>query len=537
MIFQELEYKQLNSYNKIFIDFVSNNSEFVENRFPNNDKFEFEKIKFDENKRNNLINAIRNTSQVIELSQIQIINLEQLKYENSFTITTGQQIGFLGGSLYTLYKIITNIKLSIDYKSKFPDKNFIPIFWLEDNDHDQIEATESYYYSKDKNIKRIQSLEKIDISDHLVTSFLENNDCTLEVINDFFEDIQFSDFKDNLKNQVLEFYKSKYQKDSFLKLLNSIFSDFGVLFLSANELRNTGAFKDLVLKEVEFFIESNACINTANEYLKKNHYSLQADSDGIKLFYHQDNTRSKIIYQDGKFKLGEEYFNLNELKIFIEDQPERFSPNVFLRCIFQDSLLPNLTYIAGPGEISYWAQTKELFEYFELNMSQIHTRHSITLINSKIEKLISKVNKNLEYFYKKFVLIESELKENHHLSNLDELFINSKSNLQELFDNIKLQGIKIDKTLEQTVLGSYQKSLNLVEILEKKFESANHKLHNDENQKYKEISNFIFPNNKLQERVFNIVSILSLLGYENIKNLINEILNYDSFKHQIIKID
>lgn len=521
---------RLNTSSELFKQYLSG-GKFIETFFPaNNIVFEnpeyLKKIAFNKY-REKAAECIADSMNKLELSAKQIENLKLLGSENSLAVVSGQQIGFLGGPLYTFYKAIDSIIWADKFKEKYPEYDFVPIFWVEDNDHDIEEATKAYVYNKNNDVSGFNCFSDYDKTSRQIVGSLRFNDSINEIINQIIEQLPHSQFTDEAIELIREIYKpGELLTDSFIKLLNTFLAEKGLLFISANRAVEMGLFANTAVYEIENVGKSYESIDRMNQKLDEFGLHKQAKHSLVNLFYHIDNERHKINYDliTNKFKILDNEYSKNELLEIAKNNPEKFSPGALLRPIFQDTILPTVAYIAGAGEIAYSSQITELYDLFGLNRGAVINRHHALIISNKAEKSLNKYKLDTEYFLHPINEIEKDLIESIKGQESNEILENAKSELALTMDKVKDYAVTVDANLESTTTAALHNMLKQFDTIEKKLNSALKRNNEEIIAKYKELHNWIFPNNIFQERVYSLFTLINLLGYKNL-NFIQTVLN------------
>ena len=291
-------------------------------------------------------------------------NIELLNDKKTLTIITGQQLGILGGPLYTFYKIITTIKLSEYLSERYDDYKFVPVFWLEGDDHDFNEVRSIKVFNDANNLLTIGYKDEIE-EDELRQSVGKIN--FDQSINDFFDQLDKalkpSDFKDSILERLKNIYKEgRSFKDAFRQLMFDLFDEYGLVIFDPQDDQVKKLLKPVFKKEITDFrahTEKLVHVSATLEEL----YHAQVKVKPVNLFLRVDEGRYSIEPVDNEYRLKRKRrsFNQEQLLELLENEPDKFSPNVLLRPICQDYLFPTAFYVAGPSEISYFAQIKLLY--------------------------------------------------------------------------------------------------------------------------------------------------------------------------------
>ena len=545
MILHSYEYNTLPGFSKLFCDFINHNP-FFDERFPAN-KIIFENTSYLKNisekykNRKQIKSIIEKSSHSIELNNLQKQNLELLTNENTLAIVTGQQVGFLGGPLYTLIKISSAINLAEKLNIKFPEFNFVPVFWIEDNDHDNLEASQSTVYNTDYDIKHISCMEGLSKQDRTCVSERKFDKSILNT----FDNLSLILPGEKFKQEIIEKFKSIYKpgqfwNDAFIELLNSWFGEKGLLFIKASEARKSGYFSELILKELGNAGQTQQIIQEVNGKIEQNGYHIQAKSFEINVFLHESNQRYKIVkskIDNNKYECGSNIFSIDEIRKKAENEPHLFSPAVLLRPVFQDYILPTAAYICGPSEIGYSAQIKELYEYFGVSMPAFLPRHSASFVDNRIMRFLEKQKLEPIYFTRKFNEIEKVLKNILFDKEIEKVFEKARGQIKDNYEEIMNVTSKIDATLIRTGASACHKSLENLDRLEKKINSAQKRVNQLIYTNYKQASNFFFPEGTMQERMFSAINFMNMVGEEQFIKTIGDLTKEEADKHYFVKME
>ncbi|MCX7879369.1 MAG: bacillithiol biosynthesis cysteine-adding enzyme BshC [Ignavibacteria bacterium] len=537
-MFKVIDFNLIPGFSRLFLDFISKDS-FFKNRFRYADDL-FQ----DENHIEEILNKTFNRDFLFRLfsdsnrhhlHSKQKENIELTTKDNTLFVVTGQQPGIFGGPLYAFYKSLTAISLAEILSYKFKNYNFVPIFWIEDNDHDCREAFEVALF---------------DLNYHLFDCKKLVNICetyTSKVVSS----IEFGSEFDGLKENLLNFFKldSKQSSfeiidkcissgisltDSFYLLLNYLLGNLGLLFLRASVCRSYGAFTNVVVSEIENVGYSFTLIESANRSITEKGYTLQAKASYVNLFFHEGDERYKIEYDSNEkvFVIKGRKYEKAELFELANANPERFSPNVLLRPICQDSFLPSVAVVLGPSEIGYYTQLRELFSWHRITMPAVIPRHSITLIPRDFEKILH--SKDLYYFFQKKEDFENSIFNAFRNKGLIEKFEALEAQLKDIFHEMKIMGCELDKSLELSAEAHLKKSLNSFDSFRSKILSAERRniLKNFANEL--KLNQIIFPKNSLQERIIGSLFILLVNEKGKIFENLQQIVNNPSDSHYIL---
>ncbi|MEI7907540.1 MAG: bacillithiol biosynthesis BshC [Bacteroidota bacterium] len=228
-------------------------------------------------------------------------------------------------------------------------------------------------------------------------------------------------------------------------------------------------------------------------------------------------------------------YTKDELLSIASTTPEQLSPNVVMRPLCQDTLLPTVAYIGGPGEISYFAQLKPVYEYFNVTMPIIYPRASVTLMEEKIQKVMEKYSLDLEELFGDVESILAKVSEQVSEVNVDTLFEEMESRVKEALNEARFGIQQIDPTLNGTIDATIAKFQQQLEVLKQKTQKAQQQKEEISLKQIKKAALNIFPNGNFQEREFGVIQYLNKYGPDFVKWIANEI-SIDAFQHQVITI-
>ena len=534
---EQIEFGRLKYFSSLFKDFI-NSKDFFSHRFPSNNLIDYasffnSRIEETFDKRNVLIDSISRSMQIDNLSNEQKINLEKLQNKNTLAIVTGQQPGFLGGPLYTILKSITAIIKASEMKIKFPEYNFVPLFWVEDNDHDLEESASAVIYNN--NYQPVYL--KLDFDSEGIAAYQVLDDSISDKINKIIEQLPQSDLGAGFVNEIKKIYKEGNSwSDCFIAYNSYLTERFGMLFVKSSELSNSGVFRELIIAEISNPGKIKVFVENTSKQLVDNGYHIQANPSDINLFFHKKSLRHRIEFIDNKYFIDEIELSKSEILEIAEKVSGNFSPKVLLRPVFQDYIIPTAVYIGGPGEIAYLAQIKELYENYNLTMPMVSARHSATFIDKSTKRGMEKFGLKADYFMRDFDIIELELASELMDYNTEQKFINTaktvRNSLEELTEYIKT----IDPQIEKTAATSLNKIEEQIENLKKKTISLLKRQEEEKFNKFKKMSNFIYPNKTPQERIFSSANFIAQIGLDNFLNYIFQIDGQKPNTHLIINL-
>ncbi|MFD1176045.1 bacillithiol biosynthesis cysteine-adding enzyme BshC [Paenibacillus puldeungensis] len=465
-------------------------------------------------------------------------SLDQLEQQGTSVIVGGQQSGLFTGPLLVIYKAVTIIKAAKAVASKL-GRPVIPVFWIAGEDHDWDEVNHAYFLSSELQVKRtrISRAEETRLSVSLTQVSTEEWEYALAEIEQL---LPGSEFRSGLM-ELLKDYSggSSNLSECFAKLMGNWFGKHGLVLMDSAdpELRKLEApiFESMILKNDAL----RSAYHESARDLGLLGYEPQAEvaEDGANIFYISEQERLLLFKREGRFsdRKGKVSLSAEELLAELRNHPERFSNNVLTRPLMQDSVLPVLGAVLGPGEIAYWALTRKAFHQLELKMPLLLPRESFTVVEGTLQKYMEKYSLTWDEVRDRDVFHQ---KREAWLAKQDSLHIDSR------FDEIKLSFAGMyDPLIEQ--LGEIQngllklgaanrdKIIDQIEYLRSKAMDALEKSNEAGLRHWDRIELSLFPLHKPQERVYNIFYYLNRFGMDWIDGLLD--IPYEvTGKHRIL---
>lgn len=506
---------------KLICDYVEKHPELqsLYNRYPTLENFkpqlDAKKSEFSTEKRTVLVSALTQQYAQLMPSELTTSRIQSLAKENTFTVTTGHQLNLLGGPIYFLYKIITTINLAKELKIRDPENNYISIFWMASEDHDFEEINHFNFHNK-----RFQWSKKTSGP----VGLLDTSELS-ELINEFSNVLG----KSAHSKALLELVKNAYVNYSNLAdatryLVHALFDGDNLLIVDGNDPSLKRLFIPVVATELT---SSNAIkfISQTSEELKTidDDYKIQVNPREINLFYLKGNLRERIVRNEEVYSVLNTKLSWN-LQGILEElnlYPERFSPNVIMRPLYQETILPNLCYIGGAGELSYWLQLKTYFESEQLNFPILLHRNAVLIMRKKQQQKLDKLNVSvLDLFQNKQTLIDSQIKKTSKFI-ID--FSEQKAAISQQFLVIYNIASQTDKSFVGAVSAQEKKQIKGLEVLERRLLKAEKISHANYIDSLEQIHLELFPNGSLQERFLNFSEFYLDYGDEFIDRLRHEL--------------
>ncbi|MCF4101024.1 bacillithiol biosynthesis cysteine-adding enzyme BshC [Gillisia sp. M10.2A] len=518
-----LSYKETNYFSNLITDYIEQKEELKSfyHRFPVLENFEAQtaekKSSFTVEKRTVLVAALKRQYSGINVSDTVANNIDSLANENTFTVTTGHQLNLFTGPLYFLYKIVSAINLASELNKKYPHSHSVPVYWMATEDHDFEEI--NYFNLNGKKFKWNSSEKEAGKTavGELKTEGLE------DVFELFSAEIGGGKTAEKLKG----LFKSAYLEhpnltDATRYLANELFKDYGLVIVNGQDVALKQQFAPYVQKDLLEQLSFNTTTSLASK-LEDLGYGVQVNPREINMFYLNDGLRERILEQDGKFYVNTTQIEWSREEVLeeLEGHPERFSPNVMMRPLYQEVILPNLCYIGGGGELAYWFELKELFEKAGVTFPILMLRNSALIETAKQNEKREKLDiSHAELFLKQHELINRKVRK---ISNIDIDFSPQKKYLKDQFQSLYELAEKTDESFLGAVKAQEVKQLKGLEHLEKRLLKAQKRKLKDEVSRITNLQNELFPNKSLQERQTNFSEMYLEYGEALIPSLIEKL--------------
>lgn len=512
-----ISYQNSGYFSNLMIDYLNEKEALKQlyNHFPKLENFPSQILEKEANfpveNRKILVTALEKQYEDFEVSETTLNNIKLLNDSKTFTITTGHQLNLFTGPLYFLYKIISAINLCKELKKNYPENNFVPMYWMATEDHD----FEEINYFNLKNNKIQWKRDSFGPVGRLSTEGLET------VFEEFSKEIGLGNNAFFLK----ELFQNAYLNHSNLAaatrfLANELFKEEGLVIIDGDDKNLKQLFIPFVKKELLNQTSSEEVLKT-NVHLTD--YKIQVNPREINLFYIEDDLRERIIFEKNQYSVLNTKINFSEEEILteLENHPEKFSPNVILRPLYQEVILPNLCYIGGGGELAYWLELKSNFEVNKVPFPMLLLRNSVLLAT---EKQAQKADK-LQLTWADLFSTQNDLLTNKTkaLSQFTIDFSEQKEHLQQQFIALKEIAKQTDKSFIGAVEAQEKKQLKGLENLEKRLLKAEKRILADQLERITVLQNELFPGKSLQERKINFAVFYAEFGATLIKKLLEKL--------------
>lgn len=499
------------NFSKEFVEYLNNPSLSKFYHLPpkvESFKKQMESKKFDIAKRELLVNKLHQQYADVRCSAFVENNITSLLADNTFTITTGHQLNIFTGPLYFIYKIVTAINASKSLKEHYPNHNFVPVYWMATEDHDFEEINHFHLF---QDTLRWETAQKGAVG-RMNTEGMANIIDKIESCPLFFK----------------EAYLNGHSLSQATRLfVNELFGDHGLVIIDADDSDFKASFTQQILDDVKSHTAFNLVNHTSTE-LNNLGFKTQINAREINFFYLEDGLRERITLENGVYKVlnTSHSFTPYELEKLVKSHPERFSPNVVLRPLYQEIILPNLAYIGGPAEVVYWLQLKAVFDHYQIAFPILMPRNFALYVTKTNSRKVEKLGLTIEELFQdsnslKHQLLSRQSEKEYSLTSEMEGF-------EKLFMSISQKAAAIDKSLVGMVGSEGAKLAKAIEQLEKRLQKSEEKNHETAINQLEQIKSKLFPGGGLQERHDNFLQF-----YVGNPDFINTLIDqFDAFDYR-----
>lgn len=451
-------------------------------------QIENKKTHYSEANRKVLVSVLEKNYKDANVAPIQQENINALQSENTFTVTTGHQLSLFTGPLYFVIKILHVIELAKELKLKYPSNNFVPVFWMASEDHDFEEINQVNLFN--------QKVQWSTNQKGAVGRFgMENWKDFVVELREFFKN-----HPDSEVAEAINQYDGANLSEATFNLVNALFKDEGVLALDADNLELKRLFAPIVKQELTEQ-KSQKAVDITNAQLEAAGLSTQAHAREINLFLLTEQNRERIqLKGNGYFVEGQGDFSREEILKMLDENPQQFSPNVILRPVYQECILPNLCYVGGGGEMAYWLQLKGVFENYNVLYPLIQVRNSLMIIDHATSGKIASLNwrtpdvfKDVDVLKKQFVLDNTEELDFTQLRLQKENLIHAATDIV----------FKVDPNMKGFLEAEMTRLTKQIDGLEQKLMRAEKGKFEKSLKQMDQIKDKLFPGGGLQERATN----------------------------------
>ncbi len=458
--------------------------------------------------------------------ELTFANIERLRQKDSVVVITGQQAGLFTGPLYTIFKALTAIKLAERLRSH--GVNAAPVFWIAAEDHDFEEVNHTRLVNREGQLLTI-TYAGCSPKEGKPVGHVKLNEKVSENIDELIAALPESEFMPRLVEDLRDSYMAGANfAEAFGRMMIKLFGKFGVVLINPLDDRlksvAAGIYASAMSRTPEF---AERLVN-ASARLESSGYHAQVytNAEAVPLFILDEGRRTAMVRRDdGRFYLkgSEKSFGAAELLETVERCPSCFSPNVTLRPIVQDFLLPTVAYIGGPAEIAYFAQLRPNYGLLNRVDPVVLPRASFTLVEKRHAKTMSKHGLKFTDLFAGFEEVMKTVVERSLDQNTATLFDETERVFNEQLEILNASLIAVDPTLADALKGGREKILYQIHNLRTRFVHTRGKRDETTNQQIERLFAALYPNKNLQEREINVAYFIARYGYELIDRIYDEV--------------
>jgi bacillithiol biosynthesis cysteine-adding enzyme BshC len=489
-----IPYAETKQFSKLFLEYINgeNNLRPFYAYAPHIDSFK--KVIEDKGRENInrilLVDVLTAQYSKLKNADVSLNNIRLLLNNNTFSVCTGHQLCLFTGPLYFIYKILSTINLAEVLKSKYPEQDFVPVYWMASEDHDFDEIRSIHLFGK-----------TVSWNHDAKGAVGRMNPATMNgVIDELKQILGESENARSLIQLFSEAYLNHHTlADATRYLVHQLFAEYGLVILDADDARLKETFSDILKDDIVNNTNFKLVNNTIAE-LEKIGHKAQVNPREINVFKLTDADRVRIE---------------NATPETLAYPSGNYSPNVVLRPLYQQMILPNLAYIGGPGEIAYWLEYKAMFDHHKINFPVLMPRNFALLSDEKIRQQMLKLGLSTEGIFKDAEhLVKEFISKNSDFSLTEQ-----EKTLRSVFNELSIKVSVVDNTIKATVEVELQKALAGLKNIEAKIiKSEKQKQETNINQ-IRKLKDKFLPDGILQERYENFAPYYLKYGKDFIPEL------------------
>ncbi len=513
-------------FSRLIVDYIGNNTA-LRKFYTYEPRIEsFEQVIADRSKaplnRGVLVEALKEQYQKAGISGMEI-SIDRLADKNTYTVCTGHQLCLFTGPLYFIFKLISTINLAEALKKKYPTFQFIPVYWMATEDHDFEEICSINLFNKKLKweneaatgaVGRLKSNSLVSVVEELKTIMGES---------------------ENAKKLTTLFTQAYLNHPTIAEatrwLVHQLFGNQGLLIIDGDHAKLKSTFTAVI--EDDLLNHTNhQFINQTIAELEKQNIKAQVNPRPINSFYMLDHLRERIeLGSDNVYKVLNTGISFSKEALLqeLKNNPERFSPNVVLRPLYQQHILPNLAYVGGPGELAYWLEYKTMFDYHHILFPVLIPRNFALLMDEKTGQQFIKAGFGIPDLFKDTEVLIKELVTKNSTGQLS--LEEQQTKLSNVFTEISDRATAIDATLKAAVEAEFQKATNAIKNIESKIMRSEKQKQETGINQIKKIKERFFPEDGLQERYDNFIPYYLKYGDDWLTTLKAA---FDPFEYQLL---
>jgi bacillithiol biosynthesis cysteine-adding enzyme BshC len=464
--------------------------------------------------RSVLHQTLREQYSGVETNEAVSQNIDSLLSEKTFTVTTGHQLNLFTGPLYFIYKLVSTINLAKQLKVAYPEYEFVPVYWMATEDHDFEEIN---YFKLDGKKYQWLSDQKGAVGDFELD----------ESFKAFLKQVSFAP-----EVFINAYQGSKTLGEAVRKYVDGLFGEQGLVVVDGNDASLKSLFRSVITSDLFDHSPYQEAYKTT-ESLEDLDYKSQIFPREINLFYLDKGIRERIEQRGDEFHVLNTniQFTASELRSLIDAHPERFSPNVVLRPLYQEMILPNLAYLGGPAEVVYWLQLKGVFDFFKVPFPVLMPRNFALILTDSVLKKAEKLGWGKDDFFTDFDVWKRSFVTDE--ARVDFSLKDEKQLISELFHKKGAEAATLEKSLESAFEAGKFRTLKILDQLAAKLRRAEERRLQVDLDRAQAVLEFAAPGGSPQERVVNMMQF-----YLNNPGLIEDLMAcFDPFDYTMMVLE
>lgn len=500
MDIQNIQFADTHKFSQIVLDYLAGVDALKPFYQYNPNQVDWQQVMQDKDalpvNREILVESIQKQYAALDIDGLVGQHIQAFADANTYCIVTAHQLNIFTGPLYVIYKTLSTIRLCRNLQAQYPQKVFVPVFWLGSEDHDFEEIHHTRMFNK---LIQWDDKQGGACGRYQLSTFQPVLDQVAALLGDASE-------AEKLRTLFVEAYQPEHSLAQASRiLLHGLFKEYGLVIVDGDDVALKMACKGIIQDELLRQSSAQVMEKTLSEFP----YPPQALGREINLFYIQDNSRERIVLDTATKTYTvlntAHTFTTEEILAITEQYPERFSPNVILRPVFQQQVLPALAYIGGGGELAYWLQLKDVFSHHHVPFPVVLLRDSVMWIDAATQKKLARLDFSVTALFEpEHTLIERYVRK--HADTTVDLSA-QVAQVEAMFSPLVQQAAQIDAGLESTVMAERQVVLNALSKLESKLLKAQKSKQETQVKQISSILQKLFPEGGLQERSENFTSL------------------------------
>jgi bacillithiol synthase len=445
-------------------------------------------------------------------------HIARLSEPDCIAVVTGQQAGLFSGPLYTIYKALSAIKLAECLTQR--GVKAVPVFWIASEDHDFEEVAAAEFINRDCTLSSVSVARELH-RDGLPVGHVKLDEAIRGVIDDLLRSLPQTEFADGLRSLLVDSYAPQQNfSDSFARIIARLTAARGLILLDPLDVDLKQMAAPLYAEAARHADQIAGAIVSRSRELEATGYHAQVtpSENSFPLFLHDDNGARQALtrnssgrYQTKAAKANDGY-TAEELADWAQREPGRFSPNVTLRAVVQDYLLPTIAYYGGAAEIAYFAQTSEVYRILDRPVTPILPRASLTFVEKHTWRSLDRYSVKLQDFFAGPDHVMARVVTKHLGKETAAAFEHTTETFNKELDDLQDQLRRVDPTLADALDKGRRKINYQIEGLRTRFNRSQVARDDAVKRQLEHAFDLLYPKKALQERHVNITSFIARHG-------------------------